>query len=157
MKLFTSNKELEQRITELEAELVSSNDRTAQLEDVQKEMAELRAGFDAERAEFTSQIEAAKIELDNAQNELASLSEQITALKQEAEVTAEKVSLEASRQLASSGHPPIEGVNSEEEVDEFANKNISELQAIAHAMRNQPSKQAAFVTKYIRPLVGKKD
>lgn len=154
MKLFSSDKELTERISALESDLTAANETASRVPELEKELAELRAGFDAERAELQNQLNFASDALESSKVTIAELEAAKLELTAAAELTAEKVSLEAARQLAASGHPPVEGVSGEQDKpDPYAGKSKQELESIAHGIRN-PKEQSAFVTKYLRPLVG---
>ena len=155
MKIFTSNKELQAQIAALESELEAAQTKAARADELEREMAELKAGFDTERNDFSAQNAALENELTAAKGRVSELESKVTELEQSAEITKEKVSLEAARQLAAAGHPPIEGI-AEETVDPYAGKSKAELQAIAQSMNHDPKAQKAFVSKYLRPLVGTK-
>ena len=154
MGLFTSSKELEERIASLETELESANNGAAQAVELQRELAELKAGFDTERNEWNIANAALENELTAANEKLAELQASVATLTESATLTKEKVSLEASRLLAAGGHPPIEGLSGDEPTDPYAGKSKEELQAIAQGMNHDPRAQRAFVTKYLRPLIG---
>jgi len=156
MGLFTSSKELEERIASLETELESSQAEAAKAVELQRELAELKVGFDVERNVWANE----KSELQNALSDkilaASEMEKTIAELTEQSAFTAEKVSLEAARQLAAGGHPPVESLNEDETADPYAGKSKEELQAIAHGLRNDPKAQAAFVSKYLRPLIGQK-
>lgn len=155
MRLFTSTKELSERVADLEIQLTAAQEKADSATELEREMAELRAGFDTERNEFQAKLDGATGELETAKTTIGELEAKVTDLTEKATLTAEKVSLEAARQLAASGHPPVEGISAEQDKpDPYAGKSKKELEAIAHNMRNDPKAQKAFVTKYLIPLTG---
>jgi chromosome segregation ATPase len=155
MKLFSSTRELEERIAALESELESAQNKAARADELDRELAELKSGFDAERAEWQSARQSIESDLQSAQSKVSELESANDELTKHAEITKEKVSLEASRQLAAAGHPPVEGVSGEDPPDPYAGKSKEELQIIAQSLNRNPKAQADFVKKYLVPLIGK--
>ena len=156
MGLFTSSKELEERIASLETELEAAQGKATRADELERELAELKAGHDAERNEWNAANAALENELTAAKAIVTQLEAEKLDLTEQAALTAEKVSLEAARQLAAAGHPPVENLKEDETADPYAGKSKDELQAIAHGLRNKPKEQSAFVSKYLRPLIGQK-
>lgn len=105
-KLFPGN----EHVTALEAQVAESDSLRAQLtealakvEDV-KNLESVVAEKEMSITNLTSQLDEAKAEATNAETVIADLNAQVADLTEKNKVTSEAIALEASRQLAATGH-----------------------------------------------------
>jgi chromosome segregation ATPase len=106
-KLFPGNVEAEK----LEAEIAENSNLRTELATAQAKIDELQnlsaivAEKDSEIAAKVSEISELKNQVQAAADSITAKDAEITKLNEAATATTEKISIEAARQLASSGHP----------------------------------------------------
>lgn len=112
-KLFPGNTE----VSALEAQIAESDSLRAQLTEALAKVEEIQnlqgliAEKDLELANLTSKLSESKIETAKAEEKIAGLTTEIEALTEKTKVTADAIAIEASRQLAATGHPsPVTSV-----------------------------------------------
>jgi len=137
---FLTNKEareqitgLEARVSELETDVTAAN---ASLSETQGELATANESLSESKVDLANALERiTELETENAK---------IPDLEAAAELTKEKVSNEAARQLAASGHPaPIEDIDDKEEVKALSR---AEFSALSPAAKSEFSKNGGKLT-----------
>lgn len=137
---FLTNKEareqitgLETRVSELETDLTAANES---LTAAQNELATARESLSEAQGDLTN----AKERITELETETA----KIPDLEAAAVLTKDKVSTEAARLLASTGHPaPIEGI---EEVEQSKTLTRAEFNKLPHQARNEHIRSGGKVT-----------
>jgi chromosome segregation ATPase len=96
------------RIAELESELEASLALNAEAAEREQAAAEAMQELRAEATQLADDLAATTAERDSAEATRIDLEAKVTELTMAANATAERVSVEASRQLASMGHQPVD-------------------------------------------------
>jgi ATP-dependent Clp protease protease subunit len=149
MNIFRSDKELVEKIAGMEATLaeitaehLADQDRLAdaltRIEESATTIAQLRESV----ASLTAAKEAAEVARAEAERRHAEAQIELEALREQAALTTEKISIEAARQLASLGQPPVDLEPSGNEVapdilQQFGNLTGSERTKFFNANRDK--------------------